>query len=354
MKKVLFVIYSLNVGGAERQVMNDANMLFRLGYEVTVSFCVGGNLERKLDKGIRLLQVRQKNELAAVLFYYKHLNKEKFDCIFSHMYWALKVTGIPAFLTGHRLFFFEHGLGLWRKFHHLVLIRINEWFVERIIVVSSKKRGVKIDREKSKEEKIVIIPNSFRIEESSDIILNENFSDHHQVKIIFMGRFNRVKQLHILPGVCKYLMSKGLESFQFVLCGSGEEEKHLNELIYKENVKEYFYLPGYVDNPFSFLKEGDIFILPSRTEDFSVALLEAGYACLPAVAFDVGGNAEIIKNGVTGILIPPFDKTSFALAIRKLVEEPDFRKRMGKNAHVYIKERFTEQHRKNRILELIS
>lgn len=353
MKRVLFIINTLNVGGAERQVINDANLLGRSGFDVTIAFHQNGDLSTLLEKSIRLVDLGRKNEFRAIWVLSKFLAENKFDVIFAHMYWALKVSGIPSFLTGHRLFFFEHGLGLWRKFYHLLLVRLNEAFVEKVVVVSSKKRAVKVEREKTPERKVVILPNSFQENETQSGTEAPPLLDEQMVNILFMGRFNPVKQLHLLPGICRRMVEQGARGFNFVICGSGVEEERLQRLICEEGVQEYFQLPGYVKNPFSFLNRSDIFILPSRVEDFSVALLEAGYARLPAVAFDVGGNGEIIRDGQTGFLVPPYETDRFAEALRQLVEAPSLRRRMGAAAHQYIENNFTEEHRRERLLRLI-
>ena len=94
-------------------------------------------------------------------------------------------------------------------------------------------------------------------------------------------------------------------------------------------------------------------MLPSRTEDLSVALLEAGYAGLPMVVFDVGGNSDIVVNNKTGYLIKPFNLDEFADKLEILIKQPELRNKIGNQAHEFIKSNFTEGHRLKRLIEMM-
>ncbi len=76
----------------------------------------------------------------------------------------------------------------------------------------------------------------------------------------------------------------------------------------------------------------DVFVLSSRTEGYSLALVEAAAAGLPIVATDVGGNAEIVAQDVTGLLVPAGDPQALARALEALSDDPGLRARMGEAA----------------------
>ncbi len=83
----------------------------------------------------------------------------------------------------------------------------------------------------------------------------------------------------------------------------------------------------------------DIFVLPSLSEGISNTVLESMASGLPVVATNVGGNPEIVDNGVTGILVPKEDPEVMARSINKLIKNEGKRKTMGqqgrKNAEKY-------------------
>jgi glycosyltransferase involved in cell wall biosynthesis len=77
------------------------------------------------------------------------------------------------------------------------------------------------------------------------------------------------------------------------------------------------------------LRACDLFVHPSREEGFSNAILEAMAAGLPVAAFDVGGNAEAVVHGETGLLAPARDAGALARALAELLGDEGRRKRMG-------------------------
>jgi glycosyltransferase involved in cell wall biosynthesis len=70
-------------------------------------------------------------------------------------------------------------------------------------------------------------------------------------------------------------------------------------------------------------------VLPSQAEGFSNALLEYMAVGLPTVATDVGGNPEVIQNGVNGLLVKPNEPAALADAISSLLENPHFASQLG-------------------------
>jgi glycosyltransferase involved in cell wall biosynthesis len=87
----------------------------------------------------------------------------------------------------------------------------------------------------------------------------------------------------------------------------------------------------------------DIFVLPSRSEGFSNALLEAMRAGLPCVATSVGGNPEVVAEGVTGYLVPPEDPEAMARRILELIRNPITRRQMGAAGRRRMLQEFTTE-----------
>src|SRR5205814_908313 len=77
------------------------------------------------------------------------------------------------------------------------------------------------------------------------------------------------------------------------------------------------------------LQQLDVSVLSSLTEGLSNALLESMAAGLPVVATRVGGNPEIVADGITGLLVPPKDPLRLSEAICNLLANPELRARMG-------------------------
>ncbi len=87
----------------------------------------------------------------------------------------------------------------------------------------------------------------------------------------------------------------------------------------------------------------DIFVLPSRSEGLSNALLEAMRAGLPCVATAVGGNPEVVADGVTGYLVPPDDPEAMASRLLELLRDSGMRRQMGTAGRRLMLQKFTTE-----------
>lgn len=101
------------------------------------------------------------------------------------------------------------------------------------------------------------------------------------------------------------------------------------------------------------LKDADIFVLSSRHEAFSVALLEAGALGVPVVATDVCGVAELIEDGVTGLLVPSEDAQALAAAILLLLDDPAAAALYGRRLRDRVRGRFTLAENATNYLRLV-
>ncbi|MBD3295858.1 MAG: glycosyltransferase [Candidatus Omnitrophica bacterium] len=112
-----------------------------------------------------------------------------------------------------------------------------------------------------------------------------------------------------------------------------------------------FFLGRYSDMP-AFFSSLDLFVLPSAREGFSRVLLEAMSCGLPVIATDVPGNNEAVQDGLTGILVPPDDPDSLALAVRDMLADKKKMLRMGEAAREDAKKRFSIQKHTRQVREL--
>ena len=90
-------------------------------------------------------------------------------------------------------------------------------------------------------------------------------------------------------------------------------------------------------------RRGDLFVLPTLSDNTPVTLMEAMACGLPAVATAVGGIPELMLPGVTGRLVPPGDIPALTAAMEGLLADPDARRRMGTAGRKVAETRFTRQ-----------
>jgi glycosyltransferase involved in cell wall biosynthesis len=89
-----------------------------------------------------------------------------------------------------------------------------------------------------------------------------------------------------------------------------------------------------------FFARAAMFVLPSRSEGFSMTLLEAAFHGKPIVCTRVGGSPELIANGINGLLVPPDDAAALGEAMLALLRDPDLAHRLARAAHETVRSRF--------------
>jgi glycosyltransferase involved in cell wall biosynthesis len=99
-------------------------------------------------------------------------------------------------------------------------------------------------------------------------------------------------------------------------------------------------IPG-IEDPTDLYRAMDVYVCSSQTEGFSNVLLEAMACGKPVIATDVGGNAEAVVHGNTGIIVPPLTPDAIAGAAIALVRAPELRERMGQNGRIRVEQRFS-------------
>lgn len=121
----------------------------------------------------------------------------------------------------------------------------------------------------------------------------------------------------------------GVELPEVWLVGEGPLRPELESLVADLRLGPHVHMPGHSDQVPGFLSASDLFVLPSRLEGMSNAILEAMAAGLPVVARAVGGNPELVVDGVTGALCRPNEVAAMAEAIGRLLLDPALGIRMG-------------------------
>lgn len=113
------------------------------------------------------------------------------------------------------------------------------------------------------------------------------------------------------------------------LVGDGDRIDASRKLARAAGVEDRVLFLGQRGDVPEILQSSEIFVLNSRSEGMSNALLEALAAGLPCIATDVGGNPELVRDGENGFLVPPKQPAPLSRALAVLLGDPDLRSRMG-------------------------
>jgi glycosyltransferase involved in cell wall biosynthesis len=348
--KILHVNTHINAGGIGQYILSLTRALKNQGIECIVASS-GGDFEAELKShGIvhRYLDIKTKSFLSpkvlrAVSGLSGLIKKEKIDLIHAHT----RVSQAAANFTSHRT-----GIPYVSTCHGYFKTRLSRRLFDtwgaRVIAISG---AVKTHLEKDfgiNEKRIELIYNGVDIDRFS---LNYSAKETANAKIALglrespvigtMGRLSPVKGQRYLIEAMRYVISKHKEA-QCLVIGSGREENMLKNLAKKAGLEDSIKFAGaaYADIPL-YLSCIDIFILPSITEGFGLVLLEAMSAGKPCIGSDTGGINEIIKDGISGLLVPVGDAEAIGGAISRLLDDKILSYEMGRNGKEIVKEKFS-------------
>lgn len=118
---------------------------------------------------------------------------------------------------------------------------------------------------------------------------------------------------------------EGRQEPQLQIVGDGARRRQLEERCRRMDLNDHVQFLGVRTDVSGLLSAADLFVMSSTWEGLSIALLEALAAGLPVVATDVGGNREIVDDGVCGYLTRPADARDLAEKLLRFIREPDLR-----------------------------
>lgn len=185
-----------------------------------------------------------------------------------------------------------------------------------------------------------VIPNPVRSLVGSEEGGGKIFAKQEKL-VIAMGRLTHQKGFDVLISAFARCLERQPE-WRLIILGEGEERPHLETQVAALGIADRVSLPGVVRNPERKLRQAEFFVLSSRWEGFPNALLEAMACGLPVVATDCPtGPADIIRDGVDGLLAPPNDAVALAHVMEQVMTDRSLRLQLGSNAST-VHSRFSE------------
>jgi len=183
-----------------------------------------------------------------------------------------------------------------------------------------------------KKNKVYIVHNTTEIPENIQVITGESIRNKLGLKDkIVLGISSWFHKERKGFDVLFDSFSKLDGRFVLLIIGipkENQEEVYEFALTYgitKDNIT----MPGFVDNIFEYYKAMDIFLLPSRSEGFSLALLEAAASGIPIIASNIPGNDEFINHKKNGLLFDIDKPDELTQDILQFTNKPDFRVKLG-------------------------
>ena len=161
-------------------------------------------------------------------------------------------------------------------------------------------------------------------------------------EIIIIGRLEILKgQFYVIEALPQIL--KHFPECKLTLVGNGSYEDKLEKLVQKLNLGDKVSFLGFQKDPYEFIANADIILIPSLAEAFGLVFLEAMAIGTPIIAFDVPAGNEILINGKTGLLVPVGDVQSIAEKCISLFSNVEERNKLAYNAHQDYLQNYTKQ-----------
>ena len=250
--------------------------------------------------------------------------------------------GLVAKTAGAKVIWSRRDMGILRQKKHQIAYRWMASMPDAVIAVSEQVRMHSIDVDGIDADRVFTVHNGLDIARwSAPDRPSKNAGDAMLVTTV--GNIRRVKGHDVFVRAAAVLAGR-FPRARFSVAGKILEQDYFSELtdlVQSLGLQDRFYFDGAVSDPRGHLAAADIFVLPSRSEGFSNAIVEAMAASLPVVATNVGGNAEAVDDGTTGFIVPPEDETLLADALAKLLAEPLKAQAMGQAGRIAAMEKFT-------------
>lgn len=344
-KKVLLIIGSAAIGGAEKQIVNLALKLNKNHECAKILFLTeGGSLETSLQNNKIEYEIANFKNNTNIINFFKSIK-----LIIKHINQGYNIFYI--FLP-QAILFFGSLCRFWRR--KMVLI-----YGVRGSIYLKNNLVYKLYRRELKNSDLIICNSQFLKNE----LLKLKKIDTSKIEIIRNGidlnlnapnRLKRPLGIHRVLVVSNFKSYKGhdllLEAVQQVtntklritFVGDGDQLVKIKEDC-KRISNHFFYFAGQSTQFQELYSKNDFVLHPSRTESLSNAIIESLSFGLPVICFNVGGNNELIDNSSNGYLISPFDTKQFAFAISILTSDDVHLDQLSKNAFLKSKE-FSWEH----------
>ncbi|MGD9243602.1 MAG: glycosyltransferase [Desulfobacterales bacterium] len=216
------------------------------------------------------------------------------------------------------------------------------WYYDHMnfIYVPSRNTGEELIEKGIDSNKIKIFPRGIDIDRFNPSKRNGYLTEHYQIKetikLLYVGRVSKEKNLHLLVYVLKTLSQK-VKNIHLVVVGDGPYLDEMKEQLRGMPCTFTGYLEG---EALSFVyASSDIFVFPSTTDTFGNVVLEAQASGIPVIVTDKGGPHENIIEDQTGWVVKADDPEDLLDAIQRMIQEPQLIRKMGKSARDYMESR---------------
>jgi len=355
--KIAFIIDSINsVAGTEKQLVQMLQMLNCDLFDAKLICLRKPSGIFKIDKRpiekfeyieLDLKRLASFRGLIRLIWLICYLRKEKIDIVQNFFFDATVIGALAGRIAGVKnIISCRRDLGFWYTSRLLRILKIINRITTRILVNSYAVKENVAKHENVPENKIDVIKNGINLDlfgrtSKTEDNLTKSFGIPNEDYIVgIMANLNRsVKRVDVFLKAAAEVL-RVIPNVSFVILGDGYLRNELNSMVERLGILEKVFFLGRKDEIYSVIANWDIGIISSDSEGFSNSILEYMASGIPVIATNVGGNKEVIKEGVNGLLVSPGDYKSMTKMICALLNDRKRRLQMGKEGSLIVQQKY--------------
>lgn len=342
--RIIQVIDSLEVGGAERMAVNYANALAKkIDFSGLVTTRAEGNLKNNISVKVSYLFLERKRtlDINAVFRLKRYCKQNDVDYVHAHSSSFFIAVLLKLIYPGIKIIWHDHnGLSEFIHSERTLPLKLASILFDKIIVVNYK---LKEWAEKSLFCKEVIYFPNFT--NGINILNSETqLKGREGKRILCLANLREQKNHFLLLDVAKKIRASNPDwTFHLVGKDFGDEySRQIKELIISEDLGNNVFIYGSKNDVENIINQSDIAVLTSKSEGLPVALIECGLLKKPFVSTKVGEIPLIIKDGINGFTVEVNDCDLFCQKLEQLINNSDLRNAFGNSFYQIIVENHSE------------
>ncbi|MCF2492651.1 MULTISPECIES: glycosyltransferase [Dyadobacter] len=366
--------YTWEIGGPARIIYDHTTEVLRQGHQVDIlSPMTPGDEMYPAPEGARLFPVARTTPVSNVyrefsLEMYRFLRHHihEYDVIHMHGIWHFGSL-VPFLIPNNAVKVITiHGLlDKWAVAHHkwkkdIVTLLYQKRILGKadlIQINNTDEEGDVVRYLGYRPKNMVIVPNGMKLSEYSNLPAKGSFRAKHQVReneqvVLFMGRLNIKKGLDLLLPAFKKIEKQLPNATLFLAGGDDGYQQETEDFIRKNNLQNRIKLVGLLTDTAKkeALADADVFVLPSYSEGFSIAVLEAMTSKVPTIVSDRVGFGDYIKR-YDAAFLTPLTSDGVAKGLLKILQDKTYAQDLANRAYKMVTENFDIRKVANQLLE---
>jgi glycosyltransferase involved in cell wall biosynthesis len=339
--KTLYTVAFMEVGGSQTHLLQVLQLIDRDRFEPMLCCLTGQGalLDAARDTGVPVFDGGMRSgfqphqTLLAAHRLASLLRRERVEVVHNYLLRAnivgtiaARLARVPAVLASKRGCHERRGI-------ELVGAKLSNWLADRVTANAEAVRDFVYDNEGCPKDKMVVIPSGVDTDRFRPLPATD-----------YKTRLGLCPDRPVIGVVTRMRVRKGVEEFlramelgrercpgaQAAVAGEVTLDEELQRLVDGSGLGKDLHLLGRRSDMPEVLSAFDVFVLSSHDEGMSNAILEAMSMELPVVATDVGGTAEVVRHGKSGLLVPPKDPLLLAQAMMEVLGDPSRSRAMGR------------------------